>query len=115
MSNRSRRAFLATATVAALAAADKQRVFVATNTPDGILAFDWEAATGDLTPVGVANKINNVDWVTYSPARDFLFAAAEVDTFNGKPSGEVASFRVRNGELTQLSAQNSAAGGTCHV
>jgi 6-phosphogluconolactonase len=123
MSNRSRRAFLATATVATLAAAtrptlaaaDKQRVLVATNTPDGILAFDWEAATGDLTPVGVAAKINNVDWVTYSPAREFLFAAAEVDTFNGKPTGEVASFRVRNGELTQLSAQNSAAGGTCHV
>ena len=35
--------------------------------------------------------------------------------FNGKPTGEVASFRVENGELHPLSAENSAGVGTCHV
>ncbi len=35
--------------------------------------------------------------------------------FNGKPTGEVASFRVENGELRPLSAENSAGVGTCHV
>jgi 6-phosphogluconolactonase len=123
MANPSRRTFLAAASAVALtvasrrslAAAGQQRIFVGTGTPDGILAFNWNSATGDLTPAGVAAKINTVDWVTFSPAHNFLFAAAEVDTFNGKPTGEVASFSVRNGELQPLSAQNSAAAGTCHV
>jgi len=34
---------------------------------------------------------------------------------NGKPTGEVASFRLANGELEPLSARNSAGIGTCHV
>jgi len=123
MANPSRRTFLAAASAVALtvasrrslAAASQQRIFVGTGTPDGILAFNWNSATGDLTPAGVAAKINTVDWVTFSAAHNFLFAAAEVDTFNGKPTGEVASFSVRNGELQPLSAENSAAAGTCHV
>jgi 6-phosphogluconolactonase len=38
-----------------------------------------------------------------------------VDSFNGKATGEVASFAVSNGKIAQLSAQNSAAKGTCHL
>ncbi len=123
MTKPSRRAFLTSASVAAatlavrptFAASAEQRVFVASNTPEGILSFNWNATTGDLTAVGGAAKIDNVDWVTYSPAHDFLFAAAELDTFNGRPTGEVASFSVHSGELTPLSAENSAGKGTCHV
>jgi 6-phosphogluconolactonase len=95
--------------------AGRQRVFVGSNTPDGILAFDWDAASGELAPAGVAAKLNNVDWITYSPDRRYLFAAGEVDSFNGKPTGGVASFSVVNGALHPLSAQNSADKGTCHI
>lgn len=123
MGKLNRRDFLKTASAATLAATasnslaaqQKQRMFVGSGTPDGILAYDWDGATGELTAVGVAAKISTVDWVTFSPGRDFLYAAAEVDAFNGKPTGEVASFRVANGELQALSAQNSASKGTCHV
>jgi 6-phosphogluconolactonase len=90
-------------------------VFVASGTPDGILAFDWDSATGELTPAGVAAKIATIDWITFSPGREFLYAASEVDSFNGKPTGAVASFSVQHGGLTPLSAQNSASKGTCHV
>ena len=69
----------------------------------------------ELTSVGALAKIANVDWITFSPDRKFLFAASEVESFNGKPTGEVASFAVENGALRQLSAQNSAAKGTCHI
>ncbi len=122
MKNLTRRDFLMTASAATLAAASpslaapsRQRVFIGSNTPDGILAFDWDPASAELTAAGVAAKLPNVDWVTFSPGREFLYAAAEVDSFNGKPTGEVASFRVANGELHPLSAQNSAGPGTCHV
>ncbi len=124
MENLSRRAFLKTASAATFAAAAipsfasgtrSQRVFVGSGTPDGILAYDWDSAAAELTPAGVAAKLPNVDWVTFSPDRQFLYAASEVDSFNGKPTGEVASFRVLNGELHPLSAQNSAGKGTCHI
>jgi 6-phosphogluconolactonase len=98
-----------------LAAPVASRVFVGCNSGDGILAFDWNPDSGELKAAGVAAKIPTVDWLAYSPGQWYLFAACEVDNFNGKPTGEVASFRVRHGVLHPLSAQNSAAKGTCHV
>jgi 6-phosphogluconolactonase len=128
MTKLTRRGFLITASAATLAAAasaslaapvlassGRKRVFIGSNRPEGILAFDWDPATGELTPAGVAAKLANVDWITYSPRREFLYAASEVDSFNGKPTGAVASFSVAKGELQPLSAQNSASKGTCHA
>jgi 6-phosphogluconolactonase len=123
MGNLNRREFLKTTAAAtlarsasnALAAGQKQRVFIGSGTPDGILAYDWDGTNGELRAAGVAAKISTVDWITPAPGRDFLYAAAEVDTFNGKPTGEVASFRIANGALQPVSAENSASPGTCHV
>jgi 6-phosphogluconolactonase len=128
MKKLTRRGFLITASAATLAAAastsiaapfpaglGRRRIFVGSNRPEGILAFDWDPATGELTAAGVAAKLENVDWITYSPGREFLYAASEVDSFNDKATGAVASFSVANGGLQPLSAQNSAGKGTCHV
>jgi 6-phosphogluconolactonase len=128
MANLNRRAFLkstsaATVAVASsalspahLAAAPSQRVFVASSAAtDGILAYDWDAAAGELKAAGIAAPLSTVDWIAFSPDRRFVYAACEVDTFNGKPTGEVASFSFKSGQLQPLSAQNSAATGTCHV
>ena len=94
---------------------NRLRVYVGSNKPDGILAFDWNQETAEFSPAGVAAKIANVDWIIYSGDRKHLFAASEVDRFNGKPTGEVASYAVENGSLKLLSGQNSAAKGTCHI
>ena len=123
MKNLSRRDFLVTASAATLAAAAapgfastaRQRVFIASSDPDGILAYDWDPATGELTAAGVAAKIDKVAWITYSAAHEYIFSASELSSFNGKATGEVASFRVENGKLHPLSAKNSAGVGTCHV
>ncbi len=131
MENLSRREFLLTAAAATLAAAapdlaagqpaiflplPHRRVFVASGEKqDGILAFDFETATGKLTPQGVAAKIANVGWIAYSADLKYVFAAAVSDSFNGKPTGEAASFLVEGAQLHQLSAQNSAGPGTCHI
>ena len=122
MRNLSRREFLMTTSAATLAAATTkslsashmQRVFVASGTPAGILSFDWNPFRGELAAAGVAANVSTVDWICFSPDRKYLFAACEVDSFNGKPTGEVASFRVVGGKLEQLSGQNSASKGTCH-
>ncbi len=98
--------------VAAIASA-RTRVFVASHAPDGILAFDWDSATATLTRVDVAAKVPNVAWLALS--QGFIYSASELDTFDGKPTGEVASFCIAGGELQSLSARNSAGVGTCHV
>ncbi len=64
-------------------------------------------------PVGVAAKVPSVAWLALS--EEFIYSASELDSFEGKPAGEVASFRLADGELRQLSARNSAGPGTCHV
>jgi 6-phosphogluconolactonase len=123
MTHLSRREFMMIASAATLAAATKnslaapgrQRVFVGSEKPDGILAFDWDPVSAELVPAGVAAKIANAAWITYSPGREYLYAASEANSFNGKATGEVASFEVKNGELHPLSAQNSASVGTCYV
>ncbi len=98
---------------AALEPPPRQRVFVASHTADGILAFDWDPLAAELIRVGVAAKAPNVAWLAKSGS--FVYSASELDTFEGKPTGEVASFRLHDGELRQLSARNSASTGTCHV
>jgi 6-phosphogluconolactonase len=123
MKKLSRREFLTTASAATIAAArstsfaasPKQRVFIASGKSEGILAYDWDSARGELVPAGVAAKLANVDWIAYSPDRKFLFAASEVDSFQGKPTGGVVSYSVSKGKLKELSMQNAAGPGTCHV
>ena len=129
MRNLTRREFLssASATLAALAvprtlraAAQtstlRKRVFIGSHTANGILAYDWDPETATLTAAGVAAKVENVAWLAFSHGHDFVYSASELDTFNGKPTGEVASFRLaKDGTLQPLSARNSAGTGTCHV
>jgi 6-phosphogluconolactonase len=98
-----------------LAGKGRQRVFVGSNTAEGILAYDWDAATGELTAAGVAAKLDRVDWLTYSNDRKFLFAASEVHSFRGKPTGGVVSYRVAGDGIEEISAQNAASVGTCHI
>jgi len=93
----------------------RQRVFVSSKTPDGILAYNWDSSNAELTPVGVAARIADVEWITFSAGHQYLYAASAVSSFNGKPTGAVASFRMADGEIEQLSAQNSAGIGTLHV
>ena len=129
MANLSRRAFLAaasTTTIASLAASKhawadvvsappRMRVLIGSSAPDGILAYDWDPATAELTAVGVEAKVPKVAWLAFSHGHEFVYSASELDMFEGKPTGEVASFRLVKGELQPLSARNSAGVGTCHV
>jgi len=131
MRNLTRRNFLKTtsATIATITAPNvlravaqeqaKSRVLIGSHGDNGIHAYDWDPETGSLTSPGVAAKIPKVAWLATTPgagANKFLFSASELDTYNGKPTGEVASFRLaKDGTLQPLSARNSAGTGTCQV
>lgn len=128
MKRTSRREFLMSASTVMLASAvspdfsagaahgRKQRVFIGCHTDElGIVAYDWDAATGVLTRANVAAKTPLVAWLAFSNGNRFMYSASELSEFEGKPTGEVASYRVENGQVKQLSARNSAGKGTCHV
>jgi 6-phosphogluconolactonase len=124
-----RRDFLLTSTAAAVVAATQsqfaaaksaagtrhRRVFVGSGGENGILAYDWDPVSGELRAQGIAAKIPKVAWLAFSNEHQFVYSASELDMFNGRPTGEVASFRVDDGKLHPLSAVNSAGVGTCHV
>jgi 6-phosphogluconolactonase len=125
----SRRRFLMTSSAATLAAtrafarsaafvdaaSPRTRVFVASSAPDGILSFDWDPPSATLAPAGVAANVPKVAWIAFSPGREFVFSASELDNSQGKSAGEASSFRLTRGNLELLSARNSASVGTCHV
>ena len=96
-----------------------QRILVGSGTPDGILSFAWDAATGELTPEGIAAPISHSTWLHVSPnqenGRRFLYVACELEEFQGKPTGSVASFSLNNGKLTPISNVASQGKGTCHL
>lgn len=122
----SRRDFLASASALVLTSAassqaarltpqKQQHVFVGSGTDKGILAFDWESERGTLTATGEAFPLADATWITLSADHRFLFAATEKGSVNGQPIGRISSFRVEKDGLILLSAQSSAAQGTCHV
>jgi 6-phosphogluconolactonase len=92
-----------------------KRILVGSGTPDGILSFAWDATTGTLAPEGIATVISHSTWLHISPDRRFLYVACELDEFQGKPTGSVASFHLSNGKLMPISNVASHGTGTCHL
>jgi len=91
------------------------RILVGSGTPDGILSFAWDEATGELKPEGVAAKISHSTWLDFSPDRRFLYVASEVDQFEGQSTGAVGSFAFSGGKFSPISLVPSHGGGTCHL
>jgi 6-phosphogluconolactonase len=123
-----RRSFLKTSAAVSIAAAAgvgyafvppmqlaSKRILVGSGTPDGILAFGWDAATGTLTPEGIAAKISHSTWLHISPDRRYMYVACELEQFEGKPTGAVASYGLADGKLTAISDVSSTGKGTCHL
>ena len=94
----------------------KRRVFIGGHSKSGgIVAYDWDTASATLTRVEVVEKTPLVAWLAFSGGNQFMYSASELEDFEGKPTGDVASYRVESGGLKLLSARNSAGKGTCHV
>ncbi len=94
---------------------ESRRILVGSDTEDGILSFAWDPATGSLKAEGIAAKVSQSTWIELSPDRRYLYVACELEQFEGKPTGAVASYSVNDGKLTALSAISSTGKGTCHL
>lgn len=82
---------------------------------DGIALLSMDPRTGALTPVKVFPNASP-SWLAFDPQRRFVYAANEVDDFNGGKTGGVSAFGVdrASGELTQLNAVSSEGAGPAH-
>jgi len=95
-------------------------LFVGTQTQGGskgIYAYRWDAAKGDLELVGLAAETPYPTFLAMSPDKKYLYAANEVDEFQGQKGGGVSSFAVdaKAGKLTAINSVSARGPGTCHV
>ena len=125
-----RRSFLRNAAIAPVAAkhlwrrsadaASSRLLFIGTRTDKsskGIYACHWNPANGELTSLGLAAETPDPTFLTLHPSRQYLYAANELSTWNGKPTGTVSAFRIDHSAarlhlLDQVTAEGT---GTCNV
>jgi 6-phosphogluconolactonase len=83
----------------------------------GIYRFSVDAATGRLTPEGLAAETPNASWFELDASQRFLYAVNEVADFNGGTTGSVSAFAVHpaNGALSLVNRVSSAGAGPAHL
>ena len=75
----------------------KYILFVGTYTEKeskGIYAYRFDAASDQLTPLGLAAATTNPSFMAIDPSRRFLYAVNEVPKYKGKAGGAVSAFAI---------------------
>jgi 6-phosphogluconolactonase len=95
-------------------------LFVGTETgpsSKGIYAFQWDTAKGELKELGLAVESNNPTFIALAPDGKRIYAANEIDTYEGAKSGSVSGFTIDRSaaKLTLINTVSATGAGTCHV
>jgi 6-phosphogluconolactonase len=99
---------------------DKYLLFVGTYTQKeskGIYAYRFDAASSELTPLGVAAETVNPSFLAIDPSRHFLYAVNEVQKYKGADSGAVSAFAINRetGKLSLLNEVASRGADPCYI
>jgi 6-phosphogluconolactonase len=83
----------------------------------GIYSFRFDAATGRLTPIGLAAQTQDPSFLAISNNEKYLYAVNELSTFDGKSSGAVTSYSLdrKSGKLTRLNQLATGGADPCYV
>ena len=83
----------------------------------GIYAYKWNAKTGELSPLGLSVETANPSFLALAHNRKVLYAANEVDSYQGAKDGAVSAFSVdaAAGKLTLLNEVSSGGAGPCNL
>ena len=106
---------------AGLAKAENYILYVGTYTgPEskGIYAYNYDAATGKLTPLGLAAETANPSFLAIDSTRKFLYAVSEGHDYKGEDSGGVTAFAITDrttGKLTELNEVSSHGADPCYI
>jgi 6-phosphogluconolactonase len=102
------------------AAKSNYLVFVGTYTEKeskGIYAYRLDAASGQLTALGLAAETANPSFLAVDPSRHFLYAVNELREYKGQASGGVTAFAIdrQTGKLSQLNEVASRGADPCYI
>jgi 6-phosphogluconolactonase len=83
----------------------------------GIYAYRFKAATGQLTSLGLAAKTASPSFLAVRPDRRFLYAVNETADYEGGKSGAVSAFALdrATGKLAFLNQVSSRGADPCYV
>ena len=95
-------------------------VFVGTYTghgSDGIYAWRFNPATGEINPIGLVAKTDNPSFLTIDSSGQFLYAVNEIDTFKNQATGAVSAFSINmeSGKLKLLQQISSLGAAPAHL
>jgi 6-phosphogluconolactonase len=98
----------------------KWRVYVGTYTrgdSKGIYQYEMDAASGALSPLGLAAETPNPSFLALHPKGNLLYSVGELAEFQGEKVGSVNAYSIdrASGKLTALNQVGSAGSGPCHV
>jgi len=100
----------------------KYLFFVGTYTQDGstskgIYAYRYDAASHEITDLGVAAETTNPSFVALNPNGKYLYAVNELQNYKGPNSGGVSAFSVDSstGKLTFLNEVPSRGADPCYI
>jgi 6-phosphogluconolactonase len=83
----------------------------------GIYSYDWNPATGELQGGDLAVASDNPTFLALDPAASYLYAANELDEFEGQKSGAVSAFALDRSarKLRPINQVPALGTGTCNV
>src|SRR5947209_9797439 len=97
-------------------------VYVGTYTEEGskskgIYAYRFNAATSEMTPIGLVAETTNPSFIAIHPNHRFLYAVNEVTHYKGQSSGAVSAFAIDHatGKLTFLNEVPSRGADPCYI
>ncbi len=116
---------LVTLTTAKDSPKNKYLLFVGTYTEKeskGIYAYRFDAASSELTSLGVAAETTNPSFLAIDPSHRFLYAVNEVPNYKGANSGAVSAFAIdlqssgrQSGKLSLLNQVPSRGADPCYI
>ena len=116
---------LTTVTVASKSAKGSYLLFVGTYTDKeskGIYAYRFDAASSELTSLGLAAETVNPSFLAIDPSRRFLYAVNEVQKYKDAKSGVVSAFAIdhqkgdrQTGRVQLLNAVASRGADPCYI
>lgn len=81
----------------------------------GLYAADWNGDTGALGPLRLVAELRHPSFLVAHPSRPIVYAASEVQEFDGQPTGAVAVLRFNGREAAVERSWPSGGTSPCHL
>jgi 6-phosphogluconolactonase len=83
----------------------------------GIYAYRFDAAAGQLAPLGLVAETTSPSFLAIEPTRRFLYAVNEIPKYKDASSGGVTAFAINSetGKLSQLNEVASGGADPCYI